>query len=111
MTTTQMPRGYGFQVGYAERIRRDAKMLTSAVGLIVDPHQAEAIVADGHADLVTLAREALNDPNWTLHAQAVLDPAAAETFSAWPCQSGWYLARRAPMLKQLGPYPLDRHRT
>ena len=45
--------------------------------MIVDPHQAEAIVADGHADCVALARGFLDDPRWAWHAAAALGADAA----------------------------------
>jgi 2,4-dienoyl-CoA reductase-like NADH-dependent reductase (Old Yellow Enzyme family) len=64
--------GPGYQVPFAERIRRDAEIATAAVGLITEPHQAEEIVASGKADLVMLAREMLRDPYWPLHAQQAL---------------------------------------
>jgi 2,4-dienoyl-CoA reductase-like NADH-dependent reductase (Old Yellow Enzyme family) len=60
--------GPGYQVPFAERIRRDAGIATGAVGLITDAHQADAIVASGQADVVLLARELLRDPYWPLHA-------------------------------------------
>jgi len=60
--------GPGYQVPFAERIRRDAAIATGAVGLITDPQQADAIVASGQADVVLLARELLRDPYWPLHA-------------------------------------------
>ncbi len=47
-------------------------MLTAAVGLITEPEQADAIVRDGRADLVLLARELLRDPYWPLHAARAL---------------------------------------
>jgi len=56
----------GFQVPFAERIRRDADILTGAVGLITEPAQADAIVRSGQADLVLLAREFLRDPYWAI---------------------------------------------
>ena len=58
----------GFQVPFAERIRREAGIATRAVGLITDPVQAEAIVADGKADMVALARAMLTDPRWPWRA-------------------------------------------
>ena len=97
------PRGLGFQVPFAERIRRDAGIATMAVGLIIDPAQAEAVLADGKADLVAIAREALYDPNWALHAAAVLG--ADETFARWPKQYGWWLTRRESVLRDLGVRP------
>ena len=65
--------GPGYQVPFAERIRRDAAIATGAVGLITDPQQADAIVASGQADVVLLARELLRDPYWPLHAADALD--------------------------------------
>ena len=62
----------GYQVPFAERIRREADIATGAVGLITEPRQAAAIIAEGKADLVLLARELLRDPNWPLRAAAEL---------------------------------------
>ncbi len=63
-----IPAGPGFQVPFAERIRREAGIPTGAVGFIVSPEQAETIVRTGQADLVLLGREYLRDPYWALHA-------------------------------------------
>ncbi len=63
-----VPLGPGFQVPFAERIRKDAGLLTAAVGLITAPQQADHIVRTGQADLVLLARELLRDPYWPLRA-------------------------------------------
>jgi 2,4-dienoyl-CoA reductase-like NADH-dependent reductase (Old Yellow Enzyme family) len=62
----------GYQVPFAEKIRREASIATRAVGLIVDPEQAEAIVAEGRADFVALARAVLADPRWPWRAAANL---------------------------------------
>lgn len=64
--------GPGYQVAFASEIRRDGRIPTMAVGLITDPHQAEAIVSDGHADMIVLGREMLRDPHWPLRAAGVL---------------------------------------
>jgi len=61
-----------YQVAFAEKIRREAGIPTRAVGLILHPEQAEAIVAEGKADLVALARAVLADPRWPWRAAAVL---------------------------------------
>jgi len=82
----------GFQVPYAERIRRDAGIPTVAVGFIVRPDQAEAIVADGKADLVAIAREMLVDPFWTAHAARALGADAG--FATLPRPYAWWLDRR-----------------
>ncbi len=63
-----IPLAPGYQVPFAERIRREAGMATGAVGLITDAAQAEAIVAGGQADCVLLARELLRHPYWPLQA-------------------------------------------
>ena len=97
------PRGLGFQVPFAERIRRDAGIATMAVGLIIEPEQAEAVLADGKADLVAIAREALYDPNWALHAAAALG--ADDRFDKWPRQYGWWLTRRESVLREIGVRP------
>ena len=62
----------GFQVPFAERIRRESGLTTIAVGLITEPQQAEAIVASGQADLVALARGMLYNPHWPWYAAAAL---------------------------------------
>jgi 2,4-dienoyl-CoA reductase-like NADH-dependent reductase (Old Yellow Enzyme family) len=67
-----IPLAPGYQVPFAERIRREARIATGAVGLITTPEQAEAIVADGRADLVLIARELLRDPYWPLRAAQAL---------------------------------------
>ena len=89
-------RGLGFQVPFSERIRIEAGVMTQAVGLIVDPMQAEAILREGKADLIALGREALFDPYWPHHAAATLgiDP----QYKRWPERHGVWLAKRAPGL-------------
>jgi 2,4-dienoyl-CoA reductase-like NADH-dependent reductase (Old Yellow Enzyme family) len=68
----KIPLGPGYQVAFAEKIRREARMPTAAVGLITEPRMADDIVRDGKADLVYLARELLRDPNWPLRAARAL---------------------------------------
>jgi len=63
----------GYQVPFAERIRREAGVATGAVGLITKAAHADAIVRRGQADVVLLAREPLRDPYWPLHAADQLD--------------------------------------
>lgn len=86
----------GFQVPYAERIRRDAGIKTMAVGFILEALQAEAILREGRADLIAIARELLYNPNWAVHAAQALD--VDPEFEQWPVQYGWYLTRRAKVL-------------
>ncbi len=67
----------GYQVPFAERIRREAGMLTGAVGLITEPEQADAIIRDGQADVVLLAREFLREPYWPIKAANALNDTVA----------------------------------
>jgi 2,4-dienoyl-CoA reductase-like NADH-dependent reductase (Old Yellow Enzyme family) len=64
----KIPFGPGYQVGFAEKIRKEAGILTGAVGFITEVQQAEEILAKGQADLVLLARASLRDPYFALHA-------------------------------------------
>jgi 2,4-dienoyl-CoA reductase-like NADH-dependent reductase (Old Yellow Enzyme family) len=68
----KIPVGPGYQVAFADRIRREAGIATAAVGMITEPQQAEDIVAQGQADLVLLARQFLRDPYWARHAAKTL---------------------------------------
>jgi 2,4-dienoyl-CoA reductase-like NADH-dependent reductase (Old Yellow Enzyme family) len=77
----KIPLGPGYQVPFAEKVKKESGILTGAVGLITTPEQANEIVESGQADLVLLAREFLRDPYFPLHAAQKL---GAET--AWPPQ-------------------------
>lgn len=68
----KIPVGPGYQIGFAERIRRETGLPTIGVGLITEPEQAESIVLQGQADMVALARGILYDPRWPWHAAAKL---------------------------------------
>ena len=68
----QIPFGPGYQVSFAERIRRETGALTGAVGMITTPRQADEIVRNGQADLILMAREFLRDPYFPLHAAGAL---------------------------------------
>ena len=78
--TQKIDVGPGFQVPFASAVRA-AGIATAAVGLITEPAQAEAVLSEGHADAVLLARELLRDPNWPLRAAAELGAQAS-----WPKQ-------------------------
>lgn len=67
-----IPVGAGYQVPFAERIRREANLPTAAVGLLTTPAHADEIIRNDRADLVLLARELLRDPYWPLHAAKAL---------------------------------------
>jgi 2,4-dienoyl-CoA reductase-like NADH-dependent reductase (Old Yellow Enzyme family) len=68
----KVPVAPGFQVPFAERIKKEAGILTSAVGLITEAQQAEDILAKGAADLILLARESLREPYFALKAAQIL---------------------------------------
>ncbi len=91
-----VPRGLGFQVPFAREIKQRADIFTQAVGLIVEPEQAESILQEGSADLIAIGRAALQDPYWALHAQDALCPDA--TYGHWPLRHGVWLAKRQPAL-------------
>lgn len=72
-STPTVPRAWpGYQIPYAETIRREAGIPTAAVGLITNPELAEEIVRNGRADLVAFGRELLRNPYWPLHAARTL---------------------------------------
>ncbi len=77
----QIPVFPGYQVQFAERIKKECGIMTGAVGLITEPQQAEDILKAGQADLIFLAREFLRDPYFPLHAAEAL-----EVELKWPVQ-------------------------
>lgn len=77
----KIPVGPGYQTAFAERIRREAGIMTGAVGMITSPTQAEHVVRTGQADAVIMAREFLRDPYWPLRAAEELGHPIA-----WPVQ-------------------------
>jgi 2,4-dienoyl-CoA reductase-like NADH-dependent reductase (Old Yellow Enzyme family) len=87
VSTARIPIGPGYQVPFAERVRRDAGVLTATVGLISEPTHADAIVRNGQADVVLLAREELRDPYWPLRAAQALRhevKVPAQYLRGWP---------------------------
>jgi 2,4-dienoyl-CoA reductase-like NADH-dependent reductase (Old Yellow Enzyme family) len=68
----KIPVGPGYQVAFAEKIRREAGVLTGAVGMITDPAQADQIIRSGQADVAILARQFLREPYWPLLAARAL---------------------------------------
>lgn len=103
----EYPSSYGYQVPYASRVRAEVGIGTAAVGLIVNAHQAEAVVAEGHADIVAIGREALVDPNFPLHAEAELGEAdPANPYGSFPVQATWWLQGRANQIKQFSATPV-----
>jgi 2,4-dienoyl-CoA reductase-like NADH-dependent reductase (Old Yellow Enzyme family) len=93
-------RNPGFQVPFAARIRKEGHVATMAVGLILEPQLAEAILQAGEADLIALAREMLANPNFA--AQAALALKGAAGWDLWSDQFRYWLERRAKALKREG---------
>ena len=90
-------RGLGFQVPLASEIKRNVSIKTMAVGVIVNPYQAEEILKTGQADLIAMGRELMYNPFWPLHASQELnvDP----KFEMWPDQYRWAVNRRSNIVK------------
>lgn len=92
LTIAVVPRVPGYQVPFAEQVRREAGVMTMAVGLITEARQAEDILRQGKADLVAMAREAMYDPFWPMHAAREL---GREDYLDWlPFKYAWWLKRR-----------------
>ncbi len=77
----KIPVGPGYQVAFSEQIKKETGILTGAVGLITEAHQAEEILVNGQADLIFIARASLRDPYFALHAGRIL-----EDEIEWPLQ-------------------------
>jgi 2,4-dienoyl-CoA reductase-like NADH-dependent reductase (Old Yellow Enzyme family) len=73
VANVKIPVAPGYQVAFAESIRKKAGIATGAVGVITDPAQAESILVTGQADLIFLARQLLRDPYWPRRAAKALD--------------------------------------
>lgn len=67
-----IPADFGFQTKFSSMIRQNSNILTGAVGMIVDPYQAEHILCTEQSDIVLLGRELLRNPYWPLHSAKVL---------------------------------------
>jgi len=89
-----------YQVPFAEQVRREAQVATVAVGAIMTPKQAEAILQAGQADLIAMARAAVGDPNWPVRAHEALAPDAS--FDAWPFNVRYVLDARDKLMKRSG---------
>lgn len=97
--------GPGYQVPGARAVREGAGVATAAVGLITEPAQAQAILAEGSADMVLLARALLKDPFWPQRAAVALGRAEAVTVAP-QYERGWHGTARLPMQASLGaPLP------
>lgn len=100
-TAARVKRTWGFQVPYAERVRREVGIKSMAVGLIVDPSFAEDILQKGRADLIAIAREALVNPCWPQMAEIALGRKAIDAMDDWPVQYGWWLKHRERSIEQI----------
>ena len=83
----QIPTTPGYQVPFAQRIRRETGLATIAVGLITEPKQADTILAEGNADLIALARGILYNPRWPWHAAAELGAQVSAPPQYWRATS------------------------
>jgi 2,4-dienoyl-CoA reductase-like NADH-dependent reductase (Old Yellow Enzyme family) len=92
LTNAVVPRTPGYHVPYAERVRKEVGVMTLAVGLITEAHQAETILKEGKADLIALARELIYNPNWPIHAARELG--VADYLRFLPRDYAWWLRRR-----------------
>ena len=81
-----IPLAPGYQVGFAARIKAETGLPTMAVGLITEARHAESVLADGQADMVSLARGILYDPRWPWHAAAELGASVAAPKQYWRSQ-------------------------
>jgi 2,4-dienoyl-CoA reductase-like NADH-dependent reductase (Old Yellow Enzyme family) len=86
----KIPLGPGYQIDFAERIKRDTGMPTIGVGLITEAGQAERILEKGQADMVALARAMLFDPRWPWHAAAELGAQVSAPPQYWRSQPREY---------------------
>ena len=91
-TAAQVPRGLGFQVPYAERVRNEVGIASMAVGIILEAEQAEAILEKGHADLIAVGRQSQFNPNIAHHWAH--DLGINCKFEDWAPEYGWWLEKR-----------------
>ena len=86
VSNARIPLEPGYQAPFAQRLRQEAGIATGAVGLITEPAHAEAIVADGVADVVLMGRELLRDPYFPRRAARALGgklPSPPQYLRAW----------------------------
>ena len=91
-TAAQVPRGLGFQVPFAERVRKEAGIASMAVGIILEAEQAEAILRSGQADLIAVGRQSQFNPNIAQHWAH--DLGLNRKFEDWTPEFGWWLEKR-----------------
>ncbi len=96
----RMTLGHGFQAPFAEEIKRETGLPAMTVGFLWEPETCAALIDEGRVDMLALARELLDDPNWPLHVARGLgiDPNRA----LWHEESGWWLNKRDRVCAKLG---------
>jgi 2,4-dienoyl-CoA reductase-like NADH-dependent reductase (Old Yellow Enzyme family) len=97
-TAAQVPRGLGFQVPYAERVRNEVGIASMAVGIILEAQQAEAILEDGQADLIAVGRQSQFNPNIAQHWAH--DLGLNRKFEDWTPEYGWWLEKRIRTMEE-----------
>ena len=80
-------------VSLADKIKKEVDIKTMAVGVIVDPKQAESILIENKADFIAMGRELMYNPFWSLHAAQELN--ADAEYKMWPDQYRWGVNRRS----------------
>jgi len=96
-TAAQVTRSLGFQVPFAERVRKEADIPTMAVGIILEAQQAEAVLRNGQADLIAVGRQSQFNPNIALHWAH--DLGINVRFEDWSPEYGWWLEKRIKTLE------------
>jgi 2,4-dienoyl-CoA reductase-like NADH-dependent reductase (Old Yellow Enzyme family) len=96
-TAAQVPRSLGFQVPYAERVRKEANIPTMAVGIILEAQQAENVLQNGQADLIAIGRQSQFNPNIAHHWAHELG--INSRFEDWSPEFGWWLEKRIRTLE------------
>jgi 2,4-dienoyl-CoA reductase-like NADH-dependent reductase (Old Yellow Enzyme family) len=91
-TAAQVTRSLGFQVPFAERVRKEAEITTMAVGIILEAQQAESILQKGQADLIAVGRQSQFNPNIAHHWAHELG--INNRFEDWTPEYGWWLEKR-----------------
>jgi 2,4-dienoyl-CoA reductase-like NADH-dependent reductase (Old Yellow Enzyme family) len=91
-TAAQVSRSPGFQVPFAERVRKEANIATMAVGIILEAQQAEAILERDQADLIAVGRQSQYNPNIAHHWAH--DLGINRRFEDWTPEYGWWLEKR-----------------
>jgi 2,4-dienoyl-CoA reductase-like NADH-dependent reductase (Old Yellow Enzyme family) len=91
-TAAQVPRSLGFQVPFAERVRKETGIATMAVGIILEAQQAEIILEKSQADLIAIGRQSQYNPNIALHWAH--DLGINCRFEEWAPEYGWWLEKR-----------------